>query len=200
LVNTSTTAPPAVQVHVEDLLGRETRRAARGSGHRGDAIFPIDRQNIHSLFSSFPEVYKPLAGYIKTYILLMHEQTPRELAWIGSARKDFKRFPADVRRYFGYALFQVQCGESDIPGAMPLSSGLLKGLGVVQLVEDFDGDTCRAIYTTTIGTVVAVLHAFKKKSKSGIATPQHEIDLIRKRYRTALRQYADWARGKRDGR
>jgi len=51
-------------------------------------------------------VHKPLAGYIRTYILLMPEQTPRELAWIGSARKDFKRFPADVRRKYQNALRQ----------------------------------------------------------------------------------------------
>jgi phage-related protein len=81
----------------------------------------------------------------------------------------------------------VQKGEREIPGAKPLSHGLLKGLGIVELIDDFDGDTYRTVYTTKIDSVVVVLHAFKKKSTSGIATPDHEIELIRNRYRTAVR-------------
>jgi phage-related protein len=115
----------------------------------------------------------------------------RPLAWIGRSRKDFLRFSDEVQEEFSNALEQVQEGAREIPGAKPLSHGLLKGLGVVELIEDFDGDTYRAVYTTKVGGVVAVLHAFKKKSKSGIATPQHEIELIRNRYRVAVRRFSN---------
>jgi phage-related protein len=113
----------------------------------------------------------------------------RPLVWIGRSEKDFGRFPQDVQEDFKLALELARMGVRDIPGAKPLSHGLLKGLGVVELVEDFDGDTYRAVYTAKVGAVLAVLHAFKKKSKSGISTPQHEIKLIRNRYRTAVRLY-----------
>jgi phage-related protein len=59
------------------------------------------------------------------------------------------------------------------------------GSGTVELVDDFDGDTYRAVYTVRFGTAVYVLHAFKKKSKRGIKTPQSDIDLIRQRLKTA---------------
>ncbi|SOD04190.1 Phage derived protein Gp49-like, partial [bacterium JGI 053] len=71
------------------------------------------------------------------------------------------------------------------------AKALSHGLGVVELIEDFDGDTYRAVYTAKVGAVLAVLHAFKKMSKSGIATPQHQSDLIRDRYRTAVRRFAN---------
>ena len=117
----------------------------------------------------------------------------RPLVWVGSAKKDFDRFPREVQGAMGHALEAVQEGEREIPGAKPLTQGILKGLGVVELIEDFDGDTYRGVYTARIGSVVAVLHAFKKKSTSGITTPQHEIRLIRSRYRTAMRLHSNKA-------
>jgi len=115
----------------------------------------------------------------------------RTLVWIGRSKKDFLRFPVVVQEEFSSALELVQEGAREVPGAKPLTHGLLKELGVVELIEDFDGDTYRAVYTTKVGAVVAVLHAFKKKSKSGIATPQHEIELIRNRYRAAVRRFSN---------
>jgi phage-related protein len=115
----------------------------------------------------------------------------RPLVWIGRSRKDFDHFPDGVQENFEIALELVREGARDILGAKPLSHGLLKGLGVIELVEDSDGDTYRVVYTAKIGAVLAVLHAFKKKSKHGIATPQHEIELIRSRYRTAVRRYSN---------
>jgi phage-related protein len=115
----------------------------------------------------------------------------RPLVWIGRSKKDFDRFPDEVQVAMGYALESVQEGAREIPGAKPLTQGILKGLGVVELIEDFDGDTYRAVYTVKLGTVIAVLHAFKKKSTSGIATAQHDIRLIRNRYRAAVRLHSD---------
>ena len=116
--------------------------------------------------------------------------TRRPLVWIGRAEKDFSCFPREVRVVFGHALRRAQEGVREIPGAKPLTQGILKGLGVVELIDDFDGDTYRVVYTVKIGSVLAVLHTFKKKSTSGIATPQHEIRIIRNRYRAAVRLYS----------
>jgi predicted XRE-type DNA-binding protein len=59
------------------------------------------------------------------------------------------------------------------------------GRGVVEIIEVQDGDTYRAVYTVKFATAIYVLHAFQKKSKSGIATPKHEIDLIAARPKDA---------------
>lgn len=115
----------------------------------------------------------------------------RRLVWIGRSEKDFSGFARDVRDILLEALEDARRGAKEVRGAKPLSHGLLKGLGIIELVEDFGGDTYRAVYTTKVGSVLAVLHVFKKKSKTGIATPQHEIELIRSRYLTAIREYSD---------
>lgn len=69
---------------------------------------------------------------------------------------------------------------------------MLKGLGngIVELVEDHDSDTYRAVYTVRFDTAVYVLHCFKKKSKRGIKTPQSDIELIKHRFRDAEAHYA----------
>ena len=67
----------------------------------------------------------------------------------------------------------------------------MKGLGggTVELIEDFDGDTCRAVYSVRFREAMYVLHAFKKKSKQGIKTPKHEIDLLKQRLQRAEEDY-----------
>jgi phage-related protein len=110
----------------------------------------------------------------------------RPLFWVGSSRKDYRDFPPAVQDSFGFELFLAQLGQH------PPSAKLLKGLGsgTVELVEDFDGDTYRAVYTVRFGTAVYVLHAFKKKSKRGIKTPQSDIDLIKQRLKAAEADHA----------
>jgi phage-related protein len=100
--------------------------------------------------------------------------------FVGSSRKDLGAFPAAVRGEIGQALFEAQLG--DHPGhAKPL-----KGFsGVLEIRDNFDGDTYRAVYTVRFEGVLYVLHAFQKKSTSGIATPQRHIELIRQRRRDA---------------
>lgn len=114
----------------------------------------------------------------------------RPLAWVGSSRKDYAEFPARVQDDIGYRLYRVQVGGSVFPPARGLNQGVLKGLGICELGEDYDGDTYRAVYTVKLDGVVYVLHAFKKKSTSGIATQRHHIDLIRSRYQDAVRVHA----------
>lgn len=105
----------------------------------------------------------------------------RPLCWIGSSKKDYKSLPPAVQDAFGFQLFLAQTGQH------PPSAKLLKGLGsgLVELVENFDGDTYRAVYTVRFETAIYVLHAFKKKSKRGGKTPRSDIDLIRRRLRDA---------------
>ncbi|HEY1613319.1 MAG TPA: type II toxin-antitoxin system RelE/ParE family toxin [Rhizomicrobium sp.] len=74
------------------------------------------------------------------------------------------------------------------PEAKPL--GGFGGASVLELIEEHDRSTYRAVYTVRFATKIFVLHAFQKKSKRGIAMPKHEIDLIRERLKTAERLYA----------
>lgn len=105
----------------------------------------------------------------------------RPLRWIGSSRKAYGEFPPRVQDNFGFELFLAQTGQH------PPSAKLLKGFGsgTVELVDDFDGDTYRAVYTVRFASAVYVLHAFKKKSKRGSKTPQSDIDLIERRLEVA---------------
>ena len=77
-------------------------------------------------------------------------------------------------------------------GYRPLSAKVLKGLGgggVLELIEDHDGDTYRAVYTLRFRGVVYVLHAFQKKSKKGAKTPRADMQLIRNRLKQASEEY-----------
>lgn len=108
--------------------------------------------------------------------------TIKELYWVGSSRKELLAFPDDVRREIGYALHLAQSGDKS-KSAKPLKG--FGGTGVMEIVEDYDGDTYRAVYTVRFADAVYVLHAFQKKSKHGIKTPQHEMQLIEERLKWA---------------
>jgi phage-related protein len=113
------------------------------------------------------------------------EPARRPLFWEGSAKRDFKRFPTAVQKDMGVALFLVQLGGTP-PSAKPWR-GL--GSGVYELVEDHRGDTYRAVYTVRIADSVHVLHAFQKKSNSGIETPKPDVDLIERRLKAVLERH-----------
>ena len=63
-----------------------------------------------------------------------------------------------------------------------------QGASVVEIVEDDDGSTYRAVYTVRFRDAVYVLHAFQKKSKKGVATPKADVDLIKQRLKAADRE------------
>jgi phage-related protein len=63
------------------------------------------------------------------------------------------------------------------------------GAGVLEIVDDFDGDTYRAVYTVRFAGALYVLHAFQKKSRRGIATPKEELGLIEQRLKRAKVDY-----------
>ena len=112
----------------------------------------------------------------------------KPVEWFGSSLEDFKEFSEDVQQVIGYALYLAQCGEKH-PSAKPLKG--FKGAGVLEVVEDFDGDTYRAVYTVKLAGAVYVLHVFQKKSKQGIATPKQDIELIEARFKRAKEHYLE---------
>lgn len=106
----------------------------------------------------------------------------KSIVWIGTSYKDLCQFPHPVQREIGFALWRAQEGQKH-HRAKPL-----KGFrGVMEIVDNYDTNTYRAIYTTKIGQDIYVLHAFQKKSKSGIKTPQRDLDIIKKRLQEAQR-------------
>ncbi len=110
----------------------------------------------------------------------------KPLEWVGSSLEDLKDFPEEVKGEIGYALYLAQIGDKH-PDTKPLKG--FKGASVLEVVEDFDGDTYRAIYTVKLPKAVYVLHVFQKKSKHGIATPKQDIDLIEARLERAKQHY-----------
>lgn len=102
--------------------------------------------------------------------------------------------PDEVQDVFGSALLDAQYGD-DPEGARPFGEGLPKS--VMKLAEDFDGDTYRAAYTVVLPQAVYVLDIFKKKSKSGIATPKHITNRIRARLNAATDHYQQTYRSRR---
>jgi len=108
----------------------------------------------------------------------------KEVVWMGSSKRDLREFPDGVRQVFGIAIFFAQKGAKH-PNSTPMKGH--KGAGVLEVIEDFDSDTYRCVYTVKFGDKVYVLHAFKKKSKTGISTPQPDIEVINKRLADAKR-------------
>ena len=106
----------------------------------------------------------------------------RQLKFVGSSKRNLSSFPEPVKQDIGHALYVAQ------QGGRAASVKTFKGFGgggVVEIIEDFDSDTYRCVYTTKLESAVFVLHAFQKKSKHGIATPQHDMDLIKQRLKDA---------------
>ena len=112
----------------------------------------------------------------------MSDEVLKPVAWVGSSKKDFRAFPDDVQDAMGFALYQAQVGDWH---AMMKPMKGFGGTGVVELVENDKGDTYRAVYTVRFAEAVYVLHAFQKKSKTGIKTPQQDLGKIKSRLKLA---------------
>jgi phage-related protein len=108
--------------------------------------------------------------------------TRKSLLWVCSSKKDLKQMPADVQDVFGHALDLAERGLKH-PEVKPLKG--FGGAGVLEVVEDFDTNTYRAVYTVRFDNAVYVLHCFQKKSTSGVKTAQRDIELIRIRLQAA---------------
>ena len=109
--------------------------------------------------------------------------------WMGSTLRDLREFPAGVQRAIGFALYLAQQGQ------YAASAKRLKGplAGLVEVVDDYNSDTYRAVYTRKLKGAVYVLHVFQKKSTRGIETPKHVLELIRARLARAGRDYREGA-------
>jgi phage-related protein len=112
----------------------------------------------------------------------------KPVIWVGSSRKDLRAFSRQVRADIGRALYAAQMGDTD-PAAKPLKG--FGGTRVMEIVDRHDTNTYRAVYTAQFAGIIYVLHAFQKKSKRGIATPQKDIELIRRRLADAGRLYKE---------
>jgi phage-related protein len=110
-------------------------------------------------------------------------EQPRKLVWLVDSLDRLTDFPPTVRQKLGFALYQAQIGQKHE------SAKMLHGFAetVWQVRADDPSGTYRAVYVAQLGEAVYVLHAFQKKAKSGIATPQRELDLIRQRLQLACK-------------
>jgi len=110
----------------------------------------------------------------------------RPVVWLGNARKNLKGFPEGAQKLAGDELQLIQFG------GMPKDAKPFKGVGsgVLELALRYASDAYRVVVAVQLGRRIYVLHAFQKKSKKGIATPQRDVDLIKKRYAEA-RELAD---------
>lgn len=113
---------------------------------------------------------------------------PKPLIWMSGSIETLRSFPDAVKGEIGVALYQAQLGGKHAQ-SKPLRG---MGPGVLEIVSDCKGDTFRAVYTVRLAGRVYVLHAFQKKSKSGIATPQAEINLIKQRLKRAIEMHQAW--------
>jgi phage-related protein len=107
----------------------------------------------------------------------------KRVDWVGSSLNDLKSFPNSVQQRFGFELYQVQLGDT------PKSAKPLKGKdlsGVFELRDNFKGNTYRGVYIAKLEDRIYVLHCFQKKSKSGIATPKKDMELIKSRLSLAI--------------
>lgn len=122
----------------------------------------------------------------------MEERKPKPVVWMGSSKEDLKEFPDDVQDEFGHALWVAQQGDKYV-SAKPLKG--FGGASVLEIVEDYDGDTYRAVYTVRFAEAVFVLHCYQKKSRRGKETPKSDVELIKRRLKAAEELYEEMKRG-----
>jgi len=105
----------------------------------------------------------------------------RPLVWMGNSRKNIQSFPLGAQKLIGDELQLMQFG------VMPKNAKPFKGVGsgVIEIALRYDKEAYRTVVAVQLGKKIYVLHAFQKKSRQGIATPQHDIDLIKRRYAEA---------------
>jgi len=110
----------------------------------------------------------------------------KAVIWVASSKENLKAFPESVQKGVGYALWFAQIGSKH-PHAKVLRG--FGSAGVVEVIEDWEGNTYRAVYTVKFTDFVYVLHCFQKKSKRGAKTPPADVALIKSRLRMADADY-----------
>jgi len=109
----------------------------------------------------------------------------KPLFWVASSLNDLLAFPEKVQKKIGAALSLAQFGGKH-PSAKPWKGA---GSGVFEIVEEYRSDAYRAIYTVKFADAVYVLHAFQKKSPSGIRTSRRDVELVTQRLKLAQQEY-----------
>jgi len=109
----------------------------------------------------------------------------KPLFWVGTSKRDLLAFPEAVKDEIGIALSVAQFGGKH-PSAKPWKG---QGGTVLEIVEDYRGDTYRAVYAVKFESAVYVLHAFQKKSPKGIRTARTDVELIARRLKAASEDY-----------
>jgi phage-related protein len=120
----------------------------------------------------------------------METGTLKPLIFVGTAHKNLKSFPEDVQGEIGYALHEAQVGLHPYKAKALHGFG---GAGVLEVRDDYQTDTYRAVYTVKLSGIVYVLHCFQKKAKKGSEMTQEERALIEQRLHEAKQIHA--ARG-----
>jgi phage-related protein len=119
----------------------------------------------------------------------MSEKKVKELGWVVSSKKDLMGFPLNVRKEMGHALYIAQQGGKH-KDAKPLKG--FGGATVLEVVQNDGNGTYRTMYTVQFEQVIYVLHAFQKKSKTGIKTSKQDMDLVEKRLAAAQHMHKEW--------
>lgn len=107
----------------------------------------------------------------------------KDIIWVASAKSDLKNLPDEIQQAFGFNLYRIQKELQPV-----CKSKVLKGfqIAIVELIEHYNKEAYRAVYTTKIGDNIYVLHIFQKKSKQGISLPKRDKEIIQKRLQDAL--------------
>jgi phage-related protein len=144
------------------------------------------QQAVKILQLSLPELERIVQSESHTPMLEQRDEfvaaDERPIVWVGNSKEDLKAFPKEVCTQIGYALEIAQDGGQH-PDAKPLEA--FAGVGLLEVIEDFDGVAFSAVYTVRFQEAVYVLHSFRKKSRSGIVTPPADVTLIRERLKRA---------------
>lgn len=119
----------------------------------------------------------------------------KSIVWLASTKRDLKGLPDEVQDRFGYALWIAQIGRTH-PSAKALAG--FGDASVIEVVEDWQGNAYRAVYTVRFEEFLYVLHVFQKKSHRGARTPKADVEVIRERLKAAKAIHK--ALGKKDKR
>ena len=120
----------------------------------------------------------------------MTKQARKPVKWVSSAKRDLDAMQEEVKDVFGHAIDLAQAGGKHQDAKALTGFG---SAGVLEVVEDTQGDTYRAVYTVNFAGWIYVLHCFQKKSKSGVSTPKPDMDLINSRLKIAKQDFDAWA-------
>ena len=110
----------------------------------------------------------------------MVDKQLKTVIWIGASKKELLEFPEEVIDEVGYILYRVQNNQNH-----PNIKALKGFNGVFEIVSDYQTDTYRTVYPIKLSNAIFILHAFQKKSKSGIKTPKQNVNLIKERLKKA---------------